>query len=53
MARSAEARGFIRMYCRNVDDNVIDHAVNSDKFKIGSGKGNVFLFVHGSLDENE
>lgn len=43
VARSAEARNFIRKYCENVDDNVIDHGVNLDKFKIGSVKENCFV----------
>ena len=33
VARSVEARNFVKKYCMNTDVNVIDHGVNLDKFK--------------------
>lgn len=41
-ARSLEARDFIKRYCRNVDESIIDHGVNLDKFKAKTDKENYF-----------
>lgn len=43
VARSAEARNFVKRYCHNTDDNVIDHGVNLDKFKATMTKNNCFV----------
>ena len=43
VARSIEARDFIKKYCNNVDDGVIDHGVNLDKFKANIQKENCFV----------
>lgn len=43
IARSEGARSFIRNYCANVDDIVIDHGVNLSKFATGCEKGNHFV----------
>lgn len=43
VARSNEARYFIKHYCRNVDEMVIDHGVNIDKFKASTVKDNSFV----------
>ena len=38
VARSVEARNFVKKYCVNTDVNVIDHGVNLDKFKASTEK---------------
>ena len=43
VARSIEARDFIKKYCNNVDERVIDHGVNLDKFKANVQKDNCFV----------
>jgi 1,2-diacylglycerol 3-alpha-glucosyltransferase len=43
VARSVEARDFIRQYCRNVDEVVIDHGVNIDKFQASRQKEDSFV----------
>lgn len=43
VARSNEARNFIKQYCGNVDKRVIDHGVNLDKFKANVNKENSFV----------
>lgn len=43
VARSIEARDFIKKYCNNVDVRVIDHGVNLDKFKVNIQKDNCFV----------
>lgn len=43
VARSAEARSFIKRYCRNVCDFYIDHGVNLDKFQPSREKKNYFV----------
>ncbi|QBE98771.1 Alpha-monoglucosyldiacylglycerol synthase [Blautia producta] len=43
VARSAEARDFVKQYCWNTDDNVIDHGVNLDKFKAVTTKEDCFV----------
>lgn len=42
VARSLEARDFVKKYCHNTDDTVIDHGVNLDKFKAATTKENCF-----------
>ena len=39
VARSVEAKAFIKQYCTNVEECVIDHGVNLDKFPPGGGGG--------------
>lgn len=43
VARSVEARDFVKKYCLNTDVNVIDHGVNLDKFKVLTEKDNSFV----------
>ena len=43
VARSVEARNFVKKYCVNTDVNVIDHGVNLDKFKASTEKDNSFV----------
>lgn len=43
VARSVEARDFVKKYCPNTDSNVIDHGVNLDKFKVSVEKENSFV----------
>ena len=43
VARSVEARNFVKKYCMNTDVNVIDHGVNLDKFKASTEKDNSFV----------
>lgn len=43
VARSVEARNFVKKYCMNTDVNVIDHGVNLDKFKASAEKDNSFV----------
>ena len=43
VARSIEARDFIKKYCKNVVDRIIDHGVNLDKFKANIDKDNCFV----------
>ena len=43
VVRSVEARNFIKRYCCNTDDNVIDHGVNLDKFKADTEKQDNFV----------
>lgn len=43
VARSNEARDFISHYCKNTDDDVIDHGVNLDLFKPSETKSNTFV----------
>lgn len=43
VARSVEARDFVKRYCLNTDENVIDHGVNLDKFKAMKTKENYFV----------
>lgn len=43
VARSIVAREFIRQYCRNVDNRIIDHGVNLDKFKADTDKEKTFV----------
>lgn len=43
VARSIEARDFVKKYCPNTDANVIDHGVNLDKFKATTEKKNFFV----------
>ena len=42
VARSVEARDFVKKYCKNTDLKVIDHGVNLDKFKASDKKDNSF-----------
>jgi len=42
VARSVEAREFIRRYCSNTEDTVIDHGVNLSKFGLETSKDNQF-----------
>lgn len=53
VARSVEARNFIKQYCRNIDDNVIDHGVNLDKFKATSTKENYFAVCSQLIDRKK
>ncbi|MCC8073703.1 MAG: glycosyltransferase [Clostridiales bacterium] len=41
--RSSEAKTFISQYCNNVNDTVIDHGVNLDKFTLFTNKDNCFV----------
>lgn len=43
VARSVEARDFVKKYCKNTDPKVIDHGVNLDKFKASTEKNNSFV----------
>lgn len=43
VARSVEARDFVKRYCHNTDEKVIDHGVNLDKFKAVTVKENYFV----------
>lgn len=43
VARSVEARNFVKKYCMNTDVNVIDHGVNLDMFKASTEKDNSFV----------
>lgn len=43
VARSIEARNFIRQYCKNVDKQVIDHGVNLNKFRACVEKEDIFI----------
>lgn len=43
VARSVEARDFIRSFMRNVDDRIIEHGVNLDTFRISSQLRNQFI----------
>ena len=43
IARSEEAKAFIRQFCRNVSDTVIDHGVNLDKFEARTEKEAYFV----------
>lgn len=43
IARSVEAREFIKQYCKNTLDVVIDHGVNLDKFIPSLDKNNYFV----------
>lgn len=43
VARSIEARNFISRYCKNTENQVIDHGVNLDKFKSTIEKSNYFV----------
>ena len=43
VALSAEARDFVKQYCWNTDDNVINHGVNLDKFKAVTTKEDCFV----------
>ena len=43
VARSIEARDFIKQYCKNVEEHVIDHGVNLDKFQAIEKKDNSFV----------
>ena len=43
VARSVEAREFIKKYCNNVEEEIIDHGVNLDKFKFNYDKEDYFV----------
>lgn len=43
VARSVEARSFIRTYMSNVEDDIIEHGVNLDKFKVSTNTENQFI----------
>ena len=43
VARSEKAKKFIKRYCKNVSDKIIDHGVNVDKFTPCTAKGNYFI----------
>ena len=43
VARSNEAKGFIRKYCLNTEEIIIDHGVNLDKFVPCIEKDNYFI----------
>lgn len=43
VARSVKARDFVKKYCHNTDEKVIDHGVNLDKFKAVTVKENYFV----------
>lgn len=43
VARSQEAQDFIKQYCRNVDNVIIDHGVNLSKFLAQEKKENHFV----------
>ena len=43
VARSVEARGFIKQYCSNVEETVVDHGVNLGKFEIERSKKEQFI----------
>lgn len=43
VARSTQARDFIKKYCRNTDQRIIDHGVNLDKFRGVIEKENHFV----------
>lgn len=43
VARSIEARDFVKRYCQNTDGRVFDHGVNLDKFKATREKENYFV----------
>lgn len=43
VARSVEAKDFVKNYCKNTDTNVIDHGVNLDKFRANEEKDNSFI----------
>lgn len=53
VARSAEARDFVKQYCHNTDDNVIDHGVNLDKFKATKTKENCFVVCSQLIDRKK
>lgn len=40
--RSIEAKEFISQFCNNVTDEIIDHGVNTDKFRVCLDKDNCF-----------
>lgn len=40
--RSIEAKEFISQFCNNVSNKIIDHGVNTDKFKVCLDKDNCF-----------
>lgn len=43
VARSVEARSFIRTYMNSVEDDVVEHGVNLDKFKVSTNTENQFI----------
>lgn len=43
VARSNEAKAFIKQYCKNTEENIIDHGVNLDKFTAKTEKSNYFV----------
>lgn len=43
VARSKEAKEFIKQYCRNTEGVIIDHGVNLDKFKVEENKEDYFV----------
>lgn len=60
VARSEQAKEFIRRYCRNTDDRIIDHGVNLDRFHAKREKKNYFVVcsqliarkrIHGILEK--
>lgn len=47
IACSIEARNFIKQYCKNVEENVIDYGVNLDKFQAAIEKKDKYLIFCG------
>lgn len=43
VARSEQARDFVRQFCKNTDDRVVDHGVNLDKFRTVGEKTDSFV----------
>lgn len=43
VARSVEARNFVQKYCKNVDEQIIDHGVNLERFKANEQKDDYFV----------
>lgn len=53
VARSVEARDFVKKYCPNTDSKVIDHGVNLDKFKASTEKDNSFVICSQLIDRKK
>lgn len=43
VARSYDAKAFAGKYCKNINDKIIDHGVNLDKFNLCLSKDNSFV----------
>lgn len=47
------SKRFVKQYCHNTDDNVIDHGVNLDKFKATTIKENCFVVCSRLIDRKK